>query len=233
MDISAINSVSATTSTSSSATAVMGKEDFLKLLVTQMTHQDPLNPIEDTEFVAQLAQFSTLEQMQNLNTGISDQAALLQSLGNSMAAALVGREVAIASDTLRLDNGESVTLGFQTAADVDQAVVTLYDAAGNRVDTLELAQLSAGTQRINWDGQNAEGETLPDGRYRFEVVALDSEGEALAVRPLVYGLVSGIAYENGTAFLTVEGSQVPLASLVEVLATTAAVGGDVTLKTED
>jgi flagellar basal-body rod modification protein FlgD len=218
MDVSTVTTGSPTILTDQVSAEALGKEDFLKLLVTQMTHQDPLNPIEDTEFIAQLAQFSSLEQMQNLNEQFAEQSALIQSLNNNMATALVGRDVSMASDTVELTAGEPVTIGFQLAAPAAQATVTVYDAAGTAVDTLELSDLQAGVQQVEWDGVGSDGESLAGGRYQFAVTATDADGATLAVRPLVFGQVESVTFENGGAYLTVAGVALPLGALVEVLA---------------
>ncbi len=218
MDVSQVTAGTSAMLTGQHRTETLGKDDFLRLLVTQMTHQDPLNPMKDTEFIAQLAQFSSLEQMQNLNTQFAEQSALIQSLNNNMAAGLVGRMVSVASDTVELDPGTPVTIGFQLGEAAARAVVEVYDAAGTRVETVELSDLKAGGQQIEWDGLASDGSSLAAGRYRFQVTASDAEGAALAVRPLVYGRVESVAFENGGAYVTVAGVALPLGALVEVLA---------------
>jgi flagellar basal-body rod modification protein FlgD len=218
MDVSSVTSIGSALQSSGVAAASLGKEDFLKLLVTQLQHQDPLSPVENAEFVAQLAQFSALEQMQNLNENVSQQGTLIQSLNNSVIAALVGRTVSISGDQLPLPAEGEATLGFELATAAEQVTVSVYDAAGELVDTLALEDLSAGPQRLSWDGVGEDGERLAAGTYTFAVDAADAQGGAVAATLYVSGRVESVTFEDGLAYLNVSGLRVPLAALCEVLA---------------
>jgi len=217
MDISTIGGIAASGAAGASA-RIMGKEDFLALLVAQLRHQDPLSPMDNSEFVAQLAQFSSLEQMQNLNTAVADQGLLMQALNNSVVASLAGRTVAVSGDRLPLPETGEAALGFDLAAPAREATVRIYDASGALVDSFTLTDLSAGPQRLAWDGVGSDGERLPAGTYRSEVSAADAEGAAVSAVPYVIGRVDSVSFENGVAYLSLSGMRVPLAALREVLA---------------
>lgn len=222
MDVSSVSGIGTAVQTSAASGDVLGKDDFLSLLVTQLRHQDPLSPMDNGEFVAQLAQFSALEQMQNLNDNVNAQGTLIQSLNNSVVAALVGREVAISGNQIPLPAEGEVTLGFDLAADAHAVEIAVYDAGGEQVDALTLSEVAAGSQRIVWDGVDADGERLPAGSYTFEVTATDAAGNAVATRSSLIGRVDSIAFDNGVAYFSVFGMRVPLAALREVLADGAA-----------
>ena len=95
-----------------SSRQALGKDDFLKLLITQMRYQDPLSPMDNTQFLAQMAQFSSLEQMQNLNESFDQSMLLSQSLNNSSAAGFIGRHVRASGDGVTLGPSGSVELGY-------------------------------------------------------------------------------------------------------------------------
>jgi flagellar basal-body rod modification protein FlgD len=218
MEVSSITGSTQTLASSTSTSTALGKDDFLKLLVTQMQNQDPMNPMDNTEFVAQLAQFSSLEQLQNLNSSFAEQSSLIQSLNNSVVAALVGRTVSISGDQVPLPEAGTVTIGFDLAAPASAATVNVYDQSGALVDTIELSDLEAGSQRLEWDGVGSDGERLAAGTYTCEIVATGEDGASVTATPFVSGRVDSISFENGTAFLSVNGMRVPLAALREVLA---------------
>jgi flagellar basal-body rod modification protein FlgD len=203
--------------TQAAAGETMGKDEFLRLLVTQLRHQDPLNPLDNAEFVAQLAQFSSLEQMQNLNQQFADQAGLIRSLNNSMAAAMVGREVVVSSDNFAVSGGETPRIGVYLGSAAESVRVTLRDASGTAVRSFDLGALAAGHHSVEWDGRDAQGRALAEGGYMIEVTAADAAGEALAGYPVISGRVESVLYENGAAYFSVAGTEVPLAALLEVL----------------
>jgi flagellar basal-body rod modification protein FlgD len=220
-DVSSISGITQTAltsaSTSTSSENVLGKDDFLKLLVTQMQNQDPMSPMENTEFVAQLAQFSALEQMQNLNENFTEQSALIQSLNNNVAASLVGRTVSISGNQFPLAEEGEVTLGFELAGPAESVTVNIYDGSGEIVDTIGLDDLEAGLHRIEWDGLDSDGDRAAVGTYYSEVLATDADGGSVTAVPFFSGTVDSIAFENGVAYLNVDGMPVALAALWEVL----------------
>jgi flagellar basal-body rod modification protein FlgD len=218
MEVSSITGSTAALTSSASTGGTLGKDDFLKLLVTQMQNQDPMNPMDNTEFVAQLAQFSSLEQLQNLNSRFDEQSSLIQSLNNGVAASLVGRTVSISGDQVPLSAEGTVTVGFDLSAAASAATVNIYDASGALVDTIALTDLATGRQSLEWDGVGSDGERLAAGTYTCEVVATGKDGASVSATPFVSGRVESISFEDGTAYLNVNGMRVPLAALREVLA---------------
>ncbi len=196
--------------------ATLGKEDFLKLLIIQLQYQDPLSPMENTDFMAQLAQFSSLEQLQNVNSNLQANFLLTQSLNNSLATNLIGKRVIAQGNQVYLagDEGEEIT--FALAADAG-VTVEVYDAAGNLVKTLKGGALSSGRNQIHWDGKDSDGNQLPPGNYTYKLTATDSDGNSVDVTTYSTGLIGGVRFQDGNAVLIMGDQEINLSDIVEIL----------------
>jgi len=203
-----------------STNAVLGKDDFLQLLVTQLRHQNPFEPMEDKEFIAQLAQFSSLEQLQNLNSNVmanSDLDYLLsQTISNSMATQLIGKEIVASGNSLELANQNNPRISYRLIDDASKVTIKIFDSDGNLVRTLEQTDKSSGINHLNWDGKNDSGSQVPSGDYTFSVSAENSAGEAVTAMALRTGYVDGVTYSNGIAYLMINGEKIPLGDIIEV-----------------
>lgn len=208
-------------SAAASGQRTLGKEDFLKLLITQLRHQDPLSPMQNEEFVAQLAQFSSLEQMQNVNTNlemaIQTDMLVSQALNNSLVTTLIGKEVKVQGDQLPLGELGRASAGFQLGSQSVQTTVQVLDANGRVVRSIDLGPQAAGDHRFDWDGRDDDGIRLPEGDYTFVVKAMDSDGQEQQVITYTRGVISGVRYDNGTAYLLIEGTAYPLGNVLEIL----------------
>ncbi len=204
----------------SGASQVLGKDDFLKLLITQLRHQDPLNPMKSEEFAAQLAQFSSLEQLQNINQSLGDslQSDLLlsQSINNMLATTLIGKRVKALGNTLVLRESPSPELHFRLDAPAAQVTLEIRNAQGQVVRTVELDARAAGDHTYEWNGRDDAGNALPEGPYQFSVSAADSEGSSIGVQTFVVGIIREVRYENGNAILHVGDQDINMADVFEV-----------------
>ncbi len=219
MQISSATSAANTSGSQSAqggSRATLGKDDFLKLLITQLQYQDPLSPMDNTEFIAQMAQFSSLEQMQNLNASFEDSMLLTQSLNNASAAGFIGRHVRASGDAVELGTSGPVELGYFLPAEAETVTVTVMDDQGRLVRTLVADGTTAGAHRLDWDGSDSDGRRVAAGRYSFAVSAQDAEGSAINATSVVNGLVEGVTYKNGSAYLLVDGREVSLSEVLEV-----------------
>ncbi|MCU0840794.1 MAG: flagellar hook assembly protein FlgD [Thiobacillaceae bacterium] len=171
------------------------EDRFLKLLVTQLKNQDPMNPMENAELTMQLAQMSTVEGINNLNTSL---ASLLDSYRNSQtlqAASLIDRQVLVDGDRLQLAGGlGGGAVELKQAA--DQVRVDILDAYGQAVRSLNLGQASAGLQRFAWDGLDSFGKPVADGVYRFAVNA-SRAGEPVEGIALSLDRVASVVTQGG------------------------------------
>ncbi|RJP81649.1 MAG: hypothetical protein C4524_01650 [Candidatus Zixiibacteriota bacterium] len=206
-----------------SATAgnsVMGQMDFLQLLMIQLSYQDPMNPINSQEFAAQLAQFSQLEQLtqMNQNLGLSTQTNLLlaQSVNNTMAASMIGREVVAYGNEVELTEGQDCALNFNLSGAAQTVTVTIKNEAGATVRVLEAGPLPSGDQQATWDGLNAEGDELPEGVYTFSVSAQTSSGTTVQATTYTQGTVTGVSYVEGMAEFLIGSLQVALGDVYKI-----------------
>jgi flagellar basal-body rod modification protein FlgD len=203
--------------TTESKKSVMGKDDFLQLLVTQLQNQDPLNPADATEFTAQLATFSSLEQLQNINATLGDVSTSQTILTNSQAVDYIGKQIQAIGDRVYMRDGQADPIEFDVGGEAAGVYVKIYNQYGEYVQDLELGAMSAGQHSVQWDGLDQNGRTAPDGTYQYEVAGIDANGNSIAVTSFTTGTVSGVFYKNGIAYLVTADQEVPLGSVVQVL----------------
>lgn len=196
--------------------STMGKEDFLNLLVTQLQHQDPLNPMDSTGFTAQLAQFSSLEELQNINETLGSVGNSQTILTNSQAVDYIGKRIQAVGDQLELTSGQPVSIEFNLNQDAAGVYVRIYNQVGEYVQDLEPGPLTAGLQSVSWDGMDHQNQQAPDGTYRYEVMAMDADGNTMSVTSFTSGTVSGVYYKNGLAYLLTASQEIPLGNVVQV-----------------
>ncbi|MCD4715463.1 MAG: hypothetical protein K8R45_01830 [Desulfobacterales bacterium] len=215
MDITTIGSSYQETSTSDTIKKELGREDFLTLLVAQLKHQDPLNPLESTEFTSQLAQYSSLEQLFNANENLElissgqEEASKLQVLG------FIGKEVVAEGANLLLEQDET-SMGSFTLDEVADCNVLITDANGNYVREMSLGYLEPGSHDFEWDGRDDSGNIQETGIYRFEVTALTEDGETLSVKQLITGKITGVDLEGDSPILYVGGIPISLSQVVDI-----------------
>jgi len=194
----------------------LGRETFLELLVAQLSNQDPLSPLQDHEFVAQLATFSSLEQLEGINANMQASLLMDQSVNNSLATTLIGKEVLAQGNTVHLGPSGDETVLLELSAPATVSVV-IRDAAGQPVRHLDEGQLGAGQHKIQWDGTNDAGVRMDEADYTVEVTAVDEAGTAVSNELKVRARVTGVRFVEGTGFLMLGDLTLPLASVIEVL----------------
>ena len=176
---------------SATGSSVLGKDDFLKLLVTQLKYQDPMNPLDQNQFLAQTAQFTSLEQLQNISSGIQTLGTLLS--GNALVdtAGLVGRTVRASSRDVTYD-GRPLALSFSVDAPVSGVTIDIKNAAGTVVRHIVTGPTQPGTASVTWDGRDSSGASVTAGTYTYTV---SSTGD---VQPAaVEGVITSLRVVNG------------------------------------
>jgi len=195
----------------------LGQETFLRLLTEQMQNQDPLDPMKNEDFVAQLAQFSSLEQLMGLQGVMEGVYMGVMSMNNASMASLVGTEVVAVGDQVRVDDGEPVDLHFSSPTDLEGGTVTIQDEDGKVVRTLEVSPTEAGEFELTWDGTDDDGQPVEDGVYTFSIEATDADGEA-EVETRVVGTVTEMDYSTGTPQPSIEGVVVGIDAILKLTA---------------
>lgn len=191
----------------------VSRDDFLKLLIAQLQHQDPLNPVENQEFVAELATFSSLEQQQTQTELLSQLVSLQNTTGTSQALSLIGKEATIATDDFFFQEGNEIQFVFN-ATSAGSIPVTISNTEGQVVyqDTINASE--AGQITYIFDGQNAQGQSLSTGDYSISIGAsLDADGNETSLPVYMRGGVEGVTFLEGTPILIVNGQAVPLSSV--------------------
>jgi flagellar basal-body rod modification protein FlgD len=225
----AISGISDGTTTNPNGTpagpqSALDKDAFLKLLVAQLQHQDPLKPMEGTEFVTQLAQFTAVEQGAAQTAKLDLISMQMSGLASNEAASLVGKQVTIRGQGgLTFDGVLSPQGSASLTGPAKDVKVDVIDANGTVVDTIELHDRPAGALNFAWDGKNAQGNTLPAGQYTTKISATDADGKPVDVASEVSGIVVKVTYENGYPEVVLDnGVKAPVSDLVSVgLAPTA------------
>lgn len=195
----------------------LGRDEFLKLLIAQLENQDPTSPQDNGEFVAQLAQFSSLEESQKMTQSFEQFASSFQSTQHLQATSLVGRPVHVLSDvTMLTDSGAvSVLADFDNA--VQSANLAVYDKDGQLVDKFDLGPQEAGKQEFYWTGTDANDERYPSGEYRFELSASNG-GETTTMPTYLSANVNSVTIEkSGNLTLNLAGvGSVPMSEVIQI-----------------
>jgi flagellar basal-body rod modification protein FlgD len=200
----------------------LGQDAFMKLLVAQISHQDPLKPMDDTAFVSQLAQFSALEQSMGTNTRLDNLAKQQQGIANTDVASLVGKSVTVKGSTVALDGtGFAQPVNFTLGGNANQVTVSIQDAAGKTVRTMQVGAHQAGLVKFSWDGKDDNGLTQPAGAYTVAVSAKDAAGSPVDASQQTTGVLTSVNYSNGYAQLVLDnGVSAPASDLISVNAAT-------------
>ena len=200
----------------------LDKEDFLLLLVTQMQLQNPLDPLSNQDFAAQLANFSSLEQLTNLNRTMEASQladlALTNSISNAMSASLIGKRVLAESDRFAHISPGIDQMQFTVTEPAESVRVRVVTELGNVVFEKDLGALPKGSHDFKWDGVDKNGNLVADGQYVFEVSATGSRGQDVTGKQLTAGKVTAVRFRDGRAFLLVNNVEIPINEIIEILA---------------
>lgn len=196
----------------------LGQSAFLKLMITQLKNQNPLDPQDNSAFVAQLAQFSSVEGIEKLNTSMSTMANSYKSSSALQASALVGRAVMVEASEVPLNTGGMVLGQISLENSTSNLIVNIYDSKGALVNQQSLGQQKKGDLDFKWDGKGADGKTLPAGMYKFEALA-EVDGKQVAQKTQLSTNVNSVTLgKAGQMTLNLNGvGAVKLSDIREIL----------------
>jgi len=209
-------------SDSISSPKTTNKEDFLKLLVAQLRFQDPMNPLEGTDFAAQLAQFSQVEELQNINSKIDSQnesnQLLALSVNNTLATTLIGKTVRAAVNTVRFD-GSDATIRYSLPSFASPVNVSITNEFGTVIRAITVSNAAKGDNSVVWDGRDNRGNRVPEGDYTVSITGTNTSGVMITATPILIGRIEGVRFENGTPTLLINGRQVSFGAVLDILET--------------
>jgi flagellar basal-body rod modification protein FlgD len=205
------------TSTSTAATTkkkdnTLGQDEFMTMLLAQLKNQDPLNPMDGKDFAAQLAQFSTLQQITNLNTTMSSLPTYLQSLSNSQMANMIGANALAKGNVINV-SGATTNISYTLPADIQSGTIKIYNTNGAQVDTLSIGSQKAGINTTSWNSSYVGA-----GNYTFAISAVDQSNNAVSASTLISGKITGVSFKNNNAYLTINGQDVAFADVSSISA---------------
>jgi len=188
-------------------------DDFLVLLTTQMTNQDPLSPMDSTEFTNQLIGFSQVEQQINSNEKLEQLLSLQLSSMSTIALDYMGMEVSYIGNGALYNGEDPIAIRYVINGEAEEAKLRVLNEDGDIIKTIDLD--TTGDNEIIWDGKNENGDSAPSGNYTFRIDALDSEGLGVEVSTAVPGRVNGIEAQDGIVQLLLEGDFIiPMGSVI-------------------
>ncbi|MEW6594824.1 MAG: flagellar hook capping FlgD N-terminal domain-containing protein [Thermodesulfobacteriota bacterium] len=182
----------------------LSRDDFMKLFITQLQYQDPMKPMDSYEMASQMAQFSTMDATMKMAESIESLLAYQKSQNNLQLLGLIGKSVQVAGNEFAVKEGVAAPAEFSLANAADLCMVNIYDASGRMVRTLNLGRADYGAHDVAWDGKDFNGNTVADGKYRYEVDAVDGAGQQIEVDYRTTGTVTGLNFDSGVAQVVVD-----------------------------
>lgn len=179
----------------------LGKNAFLELMAAQMQNQDPLNPTDNTEMIAQMAQFSQAEGIQNLQESFDKLANAITSQQTLSASTVVGRTVLVAGDTADLAAGGNIEAAVELDKPSQGVLVNIFNGVGEKVRTLDLGAVGKGGTSFSWDGTQDNGEMAYPGFYKIEAIA-NYGGATEGANTLIGNKVNSVSIEKGSNNIT-------------------------------
>lgn len=189
----------------------MGKDEFLKLLTFQLQHQDPMNPMDQSKMTGELAQFSQLEQLSNLNKKFEDNNKTKAIEDKFYAASFVGKKIVTSGSSINLKNsGDPGDVLFKLDGDAAKVMVRILDEKNNVMGEIWKEGMSSGSHQVQWDGVALDGSPAVKGTYKAQVKAWDNMGNEVGTRTEATGIVQSVTFDEGEPVLTVNGQKVYL-----------------------
>lgn len=211
----------ATTATAASGASATGRtrlaenfDTFLTLLTTQLKNQDPLSPMDSTQFTQQLVQMTGVEQ-QLLTNDLLEKLVTNTGSGVSTAVSLIGKEVRAEADVAALKN-KNAEWTYALDRDATDVKLEILDEKGRVVKSVAPTDNKAGDHTFTWNGKNAAGSDMADGTYTLRVTAKDSQGSTVTSKIFADGLVTGVEQSDGSTLITIKGAQVPWDKIVRI-----------------
>jgi flagellar basal-body rod modification protein FlgD len=193
------------------------RDEFLRLFVAQLQNQNPLEPQSGAEFVAQLAQFASVEQSAEANQRLAAIQAEQASMSSAALAGFVGKTATVSASSIEIKAaGGAPALAIDVDGAAQSAKLVIRDSGGNEVRTIELGAVGEGIHQVPWDGTDRQGVPLGAGSYSITVEATAADGSAIDARPQLVGTIDAIEFESGVPMMRIGGVVVSPASVLAI-----------------
>ncbi len=217
MSIQSVSSATPTTSpTVPSGGPALGKNDFLKLMIAQLENQDPMNPMDQNQFLAQTAQFTSLEDLQNIDTDLQSLKSTMSSSGLTASAALLGHQVKSSTQAFQWDGQTPAALDFAVDGSASDVQVDILDDQGTVVRQMSTGPIAGGTHEVTWTGVDDQGKGMQSGTYTYRGTASAMPGTT-ALAYAAAGTVSGVTQSGGAVLYQIGDTTVKSGDLVQIL----------------
>ena len=211
----ATNGSVGTTSTAVADKRVLAKDDFMKLLLVELQHQDPTEPMDSEKILTQTSQLAGLESSENTRVALEELTASLGSANQFSTISAIGKTADLGSDAIALDKGTTSSFEVYFPASIEQGVVEITDLDGNLIKSLDVGTNPSGVYQFDWDGTTNQGNPAESGIYRVNGNYTDQDGNNLQTRLGAYPIES-VRFQDGETLVKVGSSYVPLNDVVEV-----------------
>ena len=213
------NTANLTTSTTDSAptnpNSVLGKDDFMQLLLTELQYQDPTDPMDSDKILTQTSELASLESADNTNKALEDLAAQLDSNSDLNAVSAIGKMGSLGTDSITLTDDSNPTFEMYFNHDIQSGTVSITDNQNNIVKTFDLPSESAGVYSFDWDGMDDSGNRLPAGSYSITANYNDGGTDTYTTAFGVYPIES-VRFDSGNTLLKMGSNYYPLDSIKEI-----------------
>ncbi len=205
-----------TTASVASGSRNLGKNEFLKLLTAQLANQDPLAPTDNQAFIAQLAQFASVEQAEATNSRL-DALIMAQAANNQTSVAnLVGKDILYRTDSVTLTANQSPIISGELSDNAAQANAIITDENGKTIRTLTLSNVKAGSVDFTWDGRDDKGVAVAPGTYKVKLTAAGVDAQSIAFDARGRARATGVTFESGYPELILNGARVKLSDVIQI-----------------
>lgn len=202
-------------STAAKDKSVLGKDDFMKLLLVELQNQDPTEPMDSEKILTQTSQLATLEATDKTNKALEDLATALGTTQQFSTIAAIGKTADLGSNAIVFDEGADTTFEMYFPDDINKGTIEITDVNGNVLKTLDVGTNPKGVYQFTWDGTNTAGNTLDSGIYYASAKYTNPDGDSLTTRMGAYPIES-VKFDSGKTYVKLGSSYVELSSVKEV-----------------
>ena len=196
---------------------ILNKDSFFKLMITQLQYQDPLDPMNNDQFINQLAQLTQVEELQKANENLTDMLMGLSAINNATMVNLVGQEVKALHDGIYYPGEGSKTIHYDLQTPATTVSVAIYDEEDRLISTKTFGPTDEGLNEYTWDGRTNDGRTAEEGQYKVRVTAVDADGNPVTANPLLIGTIEELDYSTGQAVPIVDDQVLSISQIISLV----------------